>query len=161
MLVPSLRPGDLVIADIKLWHSSVPNTQATDRVLLQMIMQPATDGSYYPLSVPEPTLVAGNWRTDRFTPWEVITAATGSQLDKDAGMMGGGASATKADAAAPVAAGRPRRDATRARTGSRAGAGAAASGAVRRGCSGHPAAGTRSRIASQGARTRLGETTHS
>src|SRR3954470_19710513 len=46
VVVPSLRPGDLVIADILLWHSSVPNTVGTDRVLLQMIFQPASDGSF-------------------------------------------------------------------------------------------------------------------
>jgi hypothetical protein len=86
VLVPSLRPGDLVFAHINLWHSSVPNTQQTDRVLLQMIYQPATDGSYYPLSVSKPTLVSGEWKTKTFTPWETITAATTSQLDKDAMM---------------------------------------------------------------------------
>jgi ectoine hydroxylase-related dioxygenase (phytanoyl-CoA dioxygenase family) len=74
VVVPSLRPGDLVIADIRLWHSSVPNTLGTDRVLLQMIFQPADDGSYYPLSVPEPTLVTGEWHTSEFTPWEIIKA---------------------------------------------------------------------------------------
>jgi hypothetical protein len=81
--VPSLRPGDLVFAHINLWHSSVPNTQQTDRVLLQMIYQPATDGSFYPLSVPKPILVAGDWKTKSFTPWQRITSATGSQLDND------------------------------------------------------------------------------
>ena len=83
VLVPSLRPGDLVFAHINLWHSSVPNTQQTDRVLLQMIYQPATDGSFYPLSVPEPILVTGDWKTTSFPPWERITSATGSQLDND------------------------------------------------------------------------------
>ena len=87
VLVPSLQPGDLVFSHINLWHSSVPNTQQTDRVLLQMIYQPATDGSYYPPSVPEPTLAAGDWKTKTFTPWETITAATTSQLDKDKGAM--------------------------------------------------------------------------
>jgi hypothetical protein len=80
VLVPSLRPGDLVIADIRLWHSSVPNTQATDRALLQMMFQPADDGAYYPLSVLEPRLIAGQWRTNEFKPWKIITADTGSQL---------------------------------------------------------------------------------
>jgi hypothetical protein len=108
VVVPSLQPGDLVFAHINLWHSSVPNTQQTDRVLLQMIYQPSTDGSYYPLSVPEPTLVSGEWKTRTFTPWEVITAATGSQLDKDKGQpaMAMGATAPKAasNAAAPMGA---------------------------------------------------------
>ena len=80
VLIPSLQPGDLVIADIRLWHSSVPNTQATDRVLLQMMFQPADDGAYYPLSVPEPRLIAGQWRTNDFKPWKIITTDTGSQL---------------------------------------------------------------------------------
>jgi len=74
VIVPSLRPGDLVIADILLWHSSVPNTVGSDRVLLQMIFQPASDGSYYPPSVKSPRLVTGSWRTDTFEPWEVIQA---------------------------------------------------------------------------------------
>src|SRR5262245_10663629 len=87
VVVPSLCPGDLVFAHFNLWHSSVPNTQQTDRVLLQMIYQPAADGSYYPLSVPEPTLVAGKWRTTTFIPWETITASTTSQLDKDRGAV--------------------------------------------------------------------------
>jgi Phytanoyl-CoA dioxygenase (PhyH) len=83
VLIPSLQPGDLVIADIRLWHSSVPNILGTDRVLLQMIFQPANDGSYYPLSVPEPQLVTGQWKTDNFTPWQLLTATSPSQLIMD------------------------------------------------------------------------------
>ena len=74
VVVPSLRPGDLVIADILLWHSSVPNSTGTDRVLLQMIFQPASDGSYYPPSIGEPRLVAGSWQTEKFEPWEPVEA---------------------------------------------------------------------------------------
>jgi hypothetical protein len=70
--IPGLRPGDLVIADIKLWHSSVPNAAGTDRVLLQMMFQPGDDGSYYPSSVPNPLIVAGEWETSEFVPWEAI-----------------------------------------------------------------------------------------
>ncbi len=69
VVIPTLCAGDLVVADIRLWHSSVPNSVGTDRVLLQMIFQPATDGSYYPQNCPQPTLVAGAWRTDQFPPW--------------------------------------------------------------------------------------------
>ena len=72
VIIPSLRAGDLVIADIKLWHSSVPNTVGTDRVLLQMIFQPADDGSFYPPSVPEPEIVAGHWHTQQFRAWQTI-----------------------------------------------------------------------------------------
>jgi Phytanoyl-CoA dioxygenase (PhyH)/Macrocin-O-methyltransferase (TylF) len=103
VLVPSLRPGDLVFAHINLWHSSVPNTQQTDRVLLQMIYQPTTDGSYYPPSVPKPTLVSGEWKTSTFTPWKTITAATTSQLDKDA-MMASALEPGKASAMAMMGA---------------------------------------------------------
>jgi len=78
-IVPSLRPGDLLISDILLWHSSVPNTQGTDRVILQIIVQPADDGSYYPHSVPEPHLITGQWRTDQFTPWTAAPTSTGNQ----------------------------------------------------------------------------------
>ena len=106
VVVPSLRPGDLVIADIRLWHSSVPNTQVTDRVLLQMMFQPADDGSYYPLSVPEPRLIAGKWRTNEFKPWKIITADTGSQLSvTDTAEMG--ASTTNTAAIAAVLASEP------------------------------------------------------
>lgn len=77
VIVPSLQPGDLIIADIRLWHSSVPNTAGTDRVLLQMIVQPSTDGSWYPPSLPEPQLVAGTWRTDDFPQWEPNVAPGG------------------------------------------------------------------------------------
>jgi ectoine hydroxylase-related dioxygenase (phytanoyl-CoA dioxygenase family) len=74
VIVPSLRPGDLVIADIRLWHSSVPNSLGTDRVLLQMIFQPATDGSYYPPSIDSPRLVAGSWQTETFEAWKPLEA---------------------------------------------------------------------------------------
>jgi ectoine hydroxylase-related dioxygenase (phytanoyl-CoA dioxygenase family) len=74
VVVPSLRPGDLAIADIRLWHSSVPNAAGTDRVLLQMIFQPADDGSYYPFSVPAPEVITGEWHTDQFPAWELIRA---------------------------------------------------------------------------------------
>ncbi|MBR0801196.1 phytanoyl-CoA dioxygenase family protein [Bradyrhizobium jicamae] len=104
VLVPSLRPGDLVFAHINLWHSSVPNTQQTDRVLLQMIFQPATDGSYYPLSVPKPTLMSGEWKTETFRPWKTITAATTSQLDKDAMMAAAPAAAAEENPPAVVMA---------------------------------------------------------
>lgn len=69
VVVPSLSAGDLMIADIRLWHSSVQNSVGTDRPLLQMIFQPATDGSYFPPTCPEPVLVSGQWRTDQFPPW--------------------------------------------------------------------------------------------
>ena len=92
VIVPSLRAGDLVIADIRLWHSSVPNTAGTDRVLLQMIFQPASDGSYYPPSVKNPRLVTGTWQTETFEPWEPLPAPASP------------ASATNGDGAAPTGA---------------------------------------------------------
>jgi hypothetical protein len=41
-----------------------------DRTLIQIAYQSADDGSYFPKYVPEPTLVTGKWRTDRFLPYE-------------------------------------------------------------------------------------------
>lgn len=82
VVIPSLSPGDFVIADIRTWHSSVPNTVGTDRVLLQMIFQPASDGSYFLRSIPEPTLVAGSWKTKNFEAWD--PAGIGNDSGKDA-----------------------------------------------------------------------------
>jgi hypothetical protein len=97
VIVPSLRAGDMVIAHGFLWHASVPNSQHVDRTLLQMIFQPASDGSFYPPSMPEPNLVAGEWRTNRFLPWVTYSerGEDGEARQPDLAMMG---------AVAPVAA---------------------------------------------------------
>ena len=76
VIIPSLQPGDVIFADINLWHASVPNSNGEDRPLLQTIYQPANDGSYYPDSISMPWLVAGEWETNEFSPWKSITSST-------------------------------------------------------------------------------------
>jgi hypothetical protein len=58
-VTPELSPGDFIIMDSRLWHESGPNTSGIDRVMADMIIQPADD----------PTgqeLISGEWQTDIF-----------------------------------------------------------------------------------------------
>jgi hypothetical protein len=66
VVVPSLEVGDMLFMDFLTWHYSEAALVESDRPLMQIIYQSASDGSYYQLS--EPTLVAGNWRTKYFIP---------------------------------------------------------------------------------------------
>lgn len=58
-VTPELNPGDFVIMNSSLWHESGPNRNGVNRILADMIMQPADD----------PTgkeLLSGTWQTDFF-----------------------------------------------------------------------------------------------
>ncbi|MEX0270516.1 phytanoyl-CoA dioxygenase family protein [Leptolyngbyaceae cyanobacterium UHCC 1019] len=66
VVVPSLEVGDVLFMDFLTWHYSEAALVESDRPLMQIIYQSANDGSYYQLA--EPTLVAGNWRTNYFIP---------------------------------------------------------------------------------------------
>lgn len=58
-VTPELHPGDFVVMNSALWHESGPNTNGVDRILADMILQPADD----------PTgkeLLAGQWQTAIF-----------------------------------------------------------------------------------------------
>jgi hypothetical protein len=61
-LRPDLEPGDVVLMDFLTWHYSGPCS--SERPLMQITFQPATDGSYCDL--PGPTLVSGQWQTSYF-----------------------------------------------------------------------------------------------
>jgi hypothetical protein len=65
-ITPELAPGDFVIMDSRLWHESGPNISGVDRILADMIIQPADD----------PTgqeLICGEWQTDVFFSPKDIT----------------------------------------------------------------------------------------
>lgn len=65
-VTPELMPGDFVVMDSRLWHESGPNLSGIDRIMADMIMQPADD----------PTgqeLLCGEWQTDVFYSPKTIT----------------------------------------------------------------------------------------
>lgn len=65
-VTPELAPGDFVIMDSRLWHESGPNVSGVDRIMADMIIQPADD----------PTgqeLLCGEWQTDVFYSPKTIT----------------------------------------------------------------------------------------
>ena len=68
---PSVNVGDIVVMNFLTWHYSEAAVIADDRPLLQMVYQPASDGSYgsTKLGVTGPTLVAGTWRTTYHAEW--------------------------------------------------------------------------------------------
>lgn len=61
-LRPDVEPGDVIFMDFLTWHYSGPCS--SERPLMQITFQPATDGSY--CGLPGPTLVSGEWQTEYF-----------------------------------------------------------------------------------------------
>ena len=58
-VTPEVHPGDFIIMNSALWHESGPNLNGVDRIMADMILQPADD----------PTgkeLLAGQWQTGIF-----------------------------------------------------------------------------------------------
>ncbi|MCE9592374.1 MAG: phytanoyl-CoA dioxygenase family protein [Planctomycetes bacterium] len=68
VVTPDVAPGDVCLMDIMTWHLSEQANAPSDRIVIQIIYQPATDGSYYH-GVSAPTLVHGQWRTDFFNSY--------------------------------------------------------------------------------------------
>lgn len=62
-LAPDVEPGDVIFMDFLTWHYSGPGS--SERPLMQITFQPATDGSY--CGLPGPTLLCGEWQTECFT----------------------------------------------------------------------------------------------
>ena len=58
-VTPELEPGDFVIMNSLLWHFSGPNEVGIDRILADIIYQPANDPS-------GKELLRGEWKTDIF-----------------------------------------------------------------------------------------------
>jgi hypothetical protein len=56
---PSLEPGDIALMDSSTWHYSVPYVSGPDRILADIIYQPANDPS-------GAALLRGEWRTEIF-----------------------------------------------------------------------------------------------
>jgi len=56
---PSLEPGDVVLMNSLTWHGSGPHVRGPDRVLADIIYQPADDPSGI-------ALLRGQWRTEIF-----------------------------------------------------------------------------------------------
>ncbi len=56
---PSLSPGDIVLMNSSMWHCSGPHVDGPDRVLADIIYQPADDPSGI-------ALLRGEWRTEIF-----------------------------------------------------------------------------------------------
>lgn len=75
-ITPELYPGDFVIMSSSLWHESGPNTNGVNRIMADMIMQPADD----------PTgkeLLSGEWQTDFFySPLNCIRYFSNSRVLK-------------------------------------------------------------------------------
>jgi len=65
---PELEVGDILLCDFLTWHFSEAATVFEDRPLLQIVYQPASDGSYFG-TPDEPTLVSGHWRTSLFNKY--------------------------------------------------------------------------------------------
>jgi hypothetical protein len=74
-MAPDLEVGDVVFMDFLTWHYSEDAVVPGERPLMQIVYQPATDGSYgsLQLGVPSPTLVSGSWLTKHFTAWNEST----------------------------------------------------------------------------------------
>jgi len=64
--LPVLSEGDLLLVDFLTWHYSEQNRSQRDRLLVQLVYQPATDGSYDGRYQAAPVLAQGAWRTDAF-----------------------------------------------------------------------------------------------
>ena len=58
-VTPELEPGDFVIMNSLLWHTSGPNEAGIDRILADIIYQPANDPS-------SKELLRGEWKTNIF-----------------------------------------------------------------------------------------------
>jgi hypothetical protein len=61
-LRPDVEPGDVIFMDFLTWHYS--EVGKSERPLMQITYQPATDGSY----CGAPLLVSGEWQTEYFSP---------------------------------------------------------------------------------------------
>lgn len=61
---PELEPGDFAIMNSLLWHTSGPNEAGIDRILADIIYQPANDPS-------SKELLRGEWQTDIFINREI------------------------------------------------------------------------------------------
>jgi hypothetical protein len=70
-LAPDLEVGDVVYMNFLTWHFSDDAPVPSERPLMQIVYQPASDGSYgsEELGVREPTLVSGSWKTTHFAPY--------------------------------------------------------------------------------------------
>ncbi len=62
-ICPSLEPGDVALMNSSTWHRSEPHTGGPDRILVDIIYQPANDPSGI-------ELLRGQWRTEIFLPLE-------------------------------------------------------------------------------------------
>jgi hypothetical protein len=62
---PEAEPGDILLTDFLVWHFSKAATEPLERPMLQFAYQTAACGSYS-TEPGRPTLVCGEWRTDRF-----------------------------------------------------------------------------------------------
>jgi len=68
-ITPDLLPGDILLMNFFLWHYSEAPKAPSERPLLQIVYQPADDGSYFNDGLEGPTLVSGQWRTEQFVPF--------------------------------------------------------------------------------------------
>jgi len=59
-ICPSLKPGDVALMNSSTWHMSGPHTGGPDRVIADIIYQPASDPSGV-------ALLRGQWQTELFS----------------------------------------------------------------------------------------------
>lgn len=70
VVCPALEPGDVLLMTFLTWHYSEAPKVPCERPLLQIVYQPADDGSYFKDGLPGPTLVSGEWLTTHFIRFE-------------------------------------------------------------------------------------------
>lgn len=75
-VTPEVHPGDFIVMNSALWHESGPNRNGVDRILADMILQPADD----PTGV---ELLCGSWQTDIFySPLNCVRYFANSRVKK-------------------------------------------------------------------------------
>ena len=70
VVCPALAPGDVLLMSFLTWHYSEASVVPCERPVLQIVYQPADDGSYFKNGLQGPTLVSGEWRTNCFLRFE-------------------------------------------------------------------------------------------
>lgn len=69
IVMPTMSFGDVAFMDFLTWHYSGAGSMLDERPAMQLVFQPADDGSYNELTLPGPRLVCGAWQTDKFEPF--------------------------------------------------------------------------------------------
>jgi hypothetical protein len=88
-VTPALEAGDVLFADFLVWHWSWDAIEPIERPMLQIVYQPADDGSYFDETVETPTLASGKWQTERFVPFSTCVTDRNTTPVKNASINPG------------------------------------------------------------------------